>query len=159
MNIALSRLIGGIIATIRTDVVPHVSDPYARGQAVGVIDLLNNLAPRVEWAAEPLCRQVEAKRRLLAEVAHLAPQAGVQLPGPPPAGCGPQALMTARGALDAEIGDVIARLWPLRHEAGCAGAIALIRAHLHDEAAGEMKKTRKPLFAEIASGGDATVRD
>ena len=86
MNIPLYRLIEGIIATMRSDVIPHVSDSYARGQAVGVIDLLNNIAPRVEWAQAPLAR--------------------------------------------------------------------LVQAHLHDEMAAEMKITRKPLFAEIASGGD-----
>lgn len=154
MNIPLPRLVDGIIATIRSDVVPHVSDPYARGQLVGVIDLLNNLAPRIEWANEPLSDQVEARRNLLNEVNRIAPQAQAQLPLAP-VGSNPEMLMQMRNMLDAEIGDVIARLWPARQENSVATAIDLIRAHLHDDTLSEMKKTRKPLFAEIASGGDA----
>ncbi|MBL8582260.1 MAG: hypothetical protein JNL61_08550, partial [Rhizobiaceae bacterium] len=60
MNIALSRLVEGIIATMRSDVIPHISDPFARGQAIGVIDLLNNIAPRVEWSQAPLLAAVES---------------------------------------------------------------------------------------------------
>lgn len=157
MNIPLDRLIDGIIATLRSDVIPHVSDSYARGQAVGVIDLLNNLAPRVEWAREPLARQVEAKRGLLEEVGRLAPAAAIRS-GTLDAPSSTEQLLVARSALDAEIGDVIARLWPHRLEAGPAEAIALIQRHLHDEMAAEMKKTRKPLFAEIASGGDGNPK-
>lgn len=153
MNIPLNRLIEGIIATMRSDVIPHVADPYARGQAVGVIDLLNNIAPRVEWAQAPLARLVEEKRGLLAEIAALAP--GV---APPPGVDQPldsaDDLLAAKGRLDAAIGDAIALIWPRRHEPYFARAAALVQSHLHDEMAAELKMTRKPLFAEIASGGD-----
>jgi uncharacterized membrane protein (UPF0136 family) len=44
VNNSLDRLIGGIIATLRAHVIPNVTDGYARGQAIGVIDLLNNIA-------------------------------------------------------------------------------------------------------------------
>ena len=153
MNIPLSRLIEGIIATMRSDVIPHVSDSYARGQAVGVIDLLNNIAPRVEWAQAPLARLVEAKRQLLAEICGLVPEIG-------PVGDVPKDLdsaddlLAAKGRLDAAIGDAIVLIWPRRHEAAFGCAAALVQAHLHDEMAAELKMTRKPLFAEIASGGD-----
>ena len=46
MNNSLDRLIEGVAATLRSDVIPNVTDAYARGQAIGVIDLLNNIAPR-----------------------------------------------------------------------------------------------------------------
>lgn len=153
MNIPLSRLIEGIIATMRSDVIPHVADPYARGQAVGVIDLLNNIAPRVEWAQAPLARLVQAKRDLLAEIAALAP--GVTLlPGADQPLDSADDLLAAKGRLDAAIGDAIALIWPRRHEAAFGRAAALVQAHLHDEMAAELKMTRKPLFAEIASGGE-----
>ena len=58
MNNSLERLIAGIMATLRADVIPNVTDAYARGQAIGVIDLLNNIAPRLEWARAPLVRSV-----------------------------------------------------------------------------------------------------
>ena len=35
MNNSLERLIAGIIATLRADVIPNVTDAYARGQAIG----------------------------------------------------------------------------------------------------------------------------
>lgn len=153
MNIALERLIEGIIATLRSDVIPHVADPYARGQTIGVIDLLNNIGPRVEWAQAPLAANVRAKRQLLADVGALVPGA-VTLPEER-AGTSAADLLAARATLDAEIGDTIARLWERRDEGPTAEAMGLIRAHMHDETRAEMKKTRKPLFAEIASGGGA----
>ena len=73
MNISLERLLEGIIATLRTDVIPNVSDAYARGQAVGVIDLLNNIGPRIEWARAPVAAAIAEKRELLRKVAELLP--------------------------------------------------------------------------------------
>lgn len=152
MNIPLQRMIDGIIATMRSDVIPHVADSYARGQAVGVIDLLNNIAPRVEWAQAPLARQIEEKRALLAGIADVVPGA---LPVTAVAQAATaEELLLAKGMLDAAIGDAIAAIWPRRHEPDFARAAALVQAHLHDEMAAEMKITRKPLFAEIASGGE-----
>jgi hypothetical protein len=153
VNIELQRLIEGIIATMRSDVIPHVQDSYARGQAVGVIDLLNNIAPRVEWAQTPLARLVEAKRALLGEIATVMPDfaaVDAALPEPHTA----EDLLALKRRLDAAIGDAIALLWPRRHEAALGRLAELVRTHLHDEAAAEMKITRKPLFAEIASGGE-----
>lgn len=153
MNIQLQRLIEGIIATMRSDVIPHVSDPYARGQAVGVIDLLNNIAPRIEWAQAPLARLVDEKRKLLGEIAALVPDVAAfdaTLPDPHTA----EDLLSLKGRLDAAIGDSIAVIWPRRHEADFGRLAAIVQTHLHDEAAAEMKITRKPLFAEIASGGE-----
>lgn len=156
MNVPLQRLIDGIIATMRADVIPHVSDSYARGQAVGVIDLLNNMAPRIEWAQAPLARLVEDKRGLLAQIAAFVPE--VSEPAAP-AGPEPRTaddLLALKARLDAAIGDAILLIWPRRDEAEFDRLVALVRAHLHDEMTAEMKITRKPLFAEIASGGDGT---
>lgn len=154
MNVPLSRMIEGIIATIRSDVIPHVSDSYARGQTVGVIDLLNNIAPRVEWAQAPLLELIEAKRRLLEEIAGMVPEVttppvGEQIPSTA------DGLLAVKGRLDAAICEAIALLWSRRHEPECGRATGLIKAHLHDEMTAEMKMTRKPLFAEIASGDSA----
>lgn len=153
MNIPLQRVIEGIIATMRSDVIPHVNDSYARGQAIGVIDILNNLAPRVEWAQMPLARQVDAKRALLAEIAVVVPAvalaAQVQLPPTHTA----EDLLGLKAELDAAIGNAIAVVWPRRHEGGFDRIAARIREHLHDEMSADLKMIRKPLFAEIARGG------
>lgn len=153
MNIPLERLIEGIIATMRSDVIPHVTDSYARGQAVGVIDLLNNIAPRVEWAREPLENAVSLKIALLSEVA----QAGYATADPILAGTGDGSVATLlerRAALDAALGDAVASLWTRRDEAKAAEMISRIRTHFRDAASIEMKMTKTPLFAEIASGSD-----
>ena len=150
MNIPLARLIDGIIATMRTDVIPNVADSYARGQAVGVIDLLNNIAPRVEWSHAPLARLVADKRALLSDVAALVP--GLPVVAAADADTS-EALAAERAALDAAIGDEVAALWSRPDEPAGAEAIDRIRKHLQEEMRAEMKVTRKPLFAEIASGG------
>jgi hypothetical protein len=153
VNIALHRLIEGIIATLRSDVIPNVTDPYARGQTVGVIDLLNNIGQRVEWSRAPLAGSVQAKQQLLREVADLVPGAVEAHSEPIPLSNNTDLLAT-RNELDAEISDALLCLWPRKQESACRKAIDLIQAHLHDEAANDMKLTRKPLFAEIASGVD-----
>jgi hypothetical protein len=164
MNNSLERLVEGIVLTLRVHVIPNVSDAYARGQAIGVIDLLNNIAPRLEWARAPIAEAVAERRKAIADVRALLPEA-------PPAvdeGFSDQALVSAnstvlaaeRDRLDSEIADLIA--WTHGGEArgDIGAAIALLRRHVHDALAREMKMTKKPLFAEIAKGvGDVRPRD
>lgn len=157
MNIPLSRLIEGIIATMRSDVIPNVGDAYARGQAVGVIDLLNNIAPRVEWAQAPLAAAVGQKADLLRNVAGVIPEAAGDAVANDAMTA--EALLARKAQLDAALGNVLAQAWPRRHEEDSSRAIAAIKAHLHAEADAELKKTRKPLFAEIASGKDGAKQD
>lgn len=153
MNIALDRLIEGIIATLRADVIPQVQDSYARGQAVGVIDLLNNIGTRVEWRQEPLRESVRVKRALLAEAGGFVPELSISLPEAGPC-LSAEDLIVERAGLDAAIGDALKKLHDAPFGEGRDQALALLRSHLHDEQVEEMKKTRKPLFAEIASGRD-----
>ncbi len=153
MSNSLDRLIGGIIATLRTHVIPNVTDGYARGQAIGVIDLLNNIAPRLDWARAPLLEAVAERRSAISAVRALVPKA----PGSAN-GLSDQALAAASSAelaaerdrLDGEIADLIA--WT--HSGAACGdvakAIALLRQHVHDELKRDMRLTKKPLFAEIS---------
>jgi hypothetical protein len=150
MNASLARLIEGIIATLRTDVIPNVSDPYARGQAVGVIDLLNNIGPRVEWARQPVLDAVGEKRALLCSVSTLL-DIEVAAATAPAGDMTTAELAAERDRLDAAIGDALAAAHA-RGDAVGKEALGLLIAHLHDEQTMEMKLTRKPLFAEIASG-------
>lgn len=155
MNISLERLIEGIVATLRTDVIPNVADGYARGQAVGVIDLLNNIGPRVEWAREPILEAVSEKVALLRKVSELMPKFAPVAVGAPPATMSAGALSAERDRLDAVIGDVLAAIHDRSEDEAGQQALALLKQHIHDDVAREMKLTRKPLFAEIASGTDA----
>lgn len=159
MNIPLSRLVEGIIATMRSDVIPNVADPYARGQAIGVIDLLNNIAPRIEWAQAPLAGAVRDKTELLRTLTALVAEApGVRGVSAAEARTA-EDLASRKADLDTAIAELIAKLWPRRHEEDVGQALAAIKAHLHEEAGRELKKTRKPLFAEIAGGKDGGARD
>ena len=157
MNGSLDRLFEGIVATLRADVIPHVADSYARGQAVGVIDVLSAIAPRVEWRRAPLIEAVGGKRALLRAVAALLPAlAGPEVTTAPETMTS-AALLEERDCLEARIGDALSVAYVRKDEAA-RQALGLLIAHAHDELTREMKLTRKPLFAEIASGrrGEAT---
>jgi hypothetical protein len=153
MNNSLERLIAGIIATLRTDVIPNVSDAYARGQAIGVIDLLNNIAPRLEWARAPLAEAVAERRKALSAVRAVVPQAPAGA-----AGLSEQAIAAASSAelaaerdrLDGEISDLTAWTQSKSARGDVTAATALLRRRVHEELARDMKLTRKPLFAEIS---------
>lgn len=146
MNNSLDRLIEGIIATLRNDVIPNVTDAYARGQAVGVIDLLNNLAPRLDWARAPLDAAVATRRAALAEglaaLGEPAPAATTPL-------LSPAELMAERDRLDRAICALMDRLMA---DAALAPALNRLRAHLHADLKDDLRLTRRPLFAEIARG-------
>lgn len=152
MNNSLERLVEGIIATLRTDVIPNVADAYARGQAVGVIDLLNNIAPRLEWARAPIAASIAERRAVIDEVRTLlrqAPLAQTYAAGSADTSAG---LLAERDRLDAEIGNLIAHAFAANAEGDTTAAQARLRRHMHDEATTEMKLTKRPLFAEIAKG-------
>ena len=70
---SLQRTIAGMAAGLRRSVAPHVADPYARSQALACAELLEGLAPRVEWRAGDLDGQIELVRPLLAATVALAP--------------------------------------------------------------------------------------
>jgi len=152
MNIALERLFAGMIATLRTDVIPHIEDPFARGQAVGLIDLINNLRPSVEWARAPLQQKVRERRQLLLMVADLLGDLATDAAAPTETMESAE-LLRERDRLDGEICEALAAAHARSHTDEAAHrALGLIIRHVHAEAAADLKLSRKPLFAEIASG-------
>ena len=153
MNNSLDRLIGGIIATLRTHVIPNVANGYARGQAIGVIDLLNNIAPRLEWARAPLAEAVTARRNAIRAVRALLPEAPVGAEEPSDqalASASSAELAAERDRLDGDIADLIVWVHGENARGDVAAATAVLRRHIHDELKREMKLTKKPLFAEIS---------
>jgi hypothetical protein len=160
MKIPLERLIEGIIATLRADVIPNIPDAYARGQAVGVIDLLNNIVPKIEWAREPLINAVAEKTALLREISALLPEASTLVRSGDAQVISTAELSAERDRLDAVICEILALVGPQK-PSGDTGTrhqvLGLLKRHIHDELLQQMKLTRKPLFAEIASGEDGKV--
>jgi hypothetical protein len=62
---SLDRLFEGLATSLREDVAPAVEDPYARAQVSAAIELLANLAVRVEWRADLLREEIERIRSVL----------------------------------------------------------------------------------------------
>ena len=65
MQNSLARIFDGIATSLRDDVVPAVEDPYARAQVTATIELLGNLAERVEWRSDRLREEIERIRAVL----------------------------------------------------------------------------------------------
>ena len=151
MKPSVARMMQGIVETLRDDVIPHVGDGYARGQALGVIDLLNNYGARLDWDGVQIAGQIAAKRAALAEAEALAGVSGagavtdaVEVPES-------AALLAEAAELDRQISERLLA-W-MAEGAGAEAAVARLRRHMHDELREDMKLTHRPSFAEIAKGG------
>ena len=117
-----------------------------------MIDLINNIGPSVEWARAPLLQKVRARRELLRTVAELLGSAEAEVAAPPDTMESPE-LLRERDRLDGAICEAMATAHARSAvDEAAHRALDLIIRHAHDEAARDLKLTRKPLFAEIASG-------
>ena len=67
MQNSLERLFDGLVVSLRESVLPEVGDPYARAQVAAAIEVLANLAGRVEWRCSALAEEIEQLRAVLAE--------------------------------------------------------------------------------------------
>lgn len=161
MNNSLDRVLDGIAEALRRDVIPRLDDEYATGQALAVIDLINNLKPRLDWAVPPLLARAEAQQTLIRELQEMlvgspdCPLTGETLSPLPIDGSSLQALCDR---LDGLIGATV-RWIGARPPGFCQTAEkarAAISRHVHAELRRDMALTARPLFAEIARGNDAS---
>ena len=98
MNNSLDRLVDGMIATLRQSVIPNLSGDFARGQAFGVIYMLNSIRLRASWSNAFLSEQLQSLDQAAADLAQIKDD----LPGAPLPVChGARDLPTA-AALQAE---------------------------------------------------------
>ena len=104
MNNSFPRLIDGMCATLRAEVLTRLDDEFARGQVFGVINLLNTFKVRADWSAGFLVQQLTAQRAAWGRVAAV-------LAGEPAAASLPALPMTAAPEVVA-----IAELMRLRDE-------------------------------------------
>jgi hypothetical protein len=161
MNNSFARLIDGMNATLRKEVLSRLDDEFARGQVFGVINLLNTFKVRADWSSGFLLEQIEVQRTALDGVAALlegTPEAA-SLPVMP-LDAAPQSvpiadLLKLRDSHNAVIGELLGWLDVQRAQlaAGVAdGVEQLLRTAMRAELAIELKNSPRPLFAEMSSG-------
>ena len=160
MNNSLNRLLAGTIATLKSEIIPRLDDEFARGQAYAIIDLINNLQPRIDWLITPLYEEVRAQRQLLEQLQAVFATASIRIPITLQAaviepGMPAHALEQLRNALDNQI--CMAIDWLAQRRAQLppelfAPADALLKQHLRTSIKRETNMTAKPLFGEIAKG-------
>lgn len=156
MNNSFPRLIDGICATLRAEVLTRLDDEFARGQVFGVINLLNTFKVRADWSAAFLLQQIAAQRAALDGVAALLPSEVLPLspaavPVIPPIG----ELLVMRDEGNRAIGALLAWLDAGRGRLPAETALQvehLLRAAMRAEVEIELKNSPRPLFAEISSG-------
>jgi hypothetical protein len=164
MNNSFARLIDGMCATLRVEVLTRLDDEFARGQVFGVINLLNTFKVRADWSAGFLVQQIEAQRSALEGVA-------TSIAGHPAAATAP-VLHHAALPPTTSIADLLTRRddgnrciaacldW-LDAEGARLGVErvarieSLLRAAMRAEVDIELKASPRPLFAEMSSGSEA----
>ena len=155
MNNSFPRLIDGMCATLRTEVLSRLDDEFARGQVFGVINLLNTFKVRADWSAGFLLQQIEAQRVALDGVAELLgePRSPLDRPASTPIvdllalrDKGNQRIATRL----AELGEGSAAL----SRDLASQAEGLLRDAMRAEVAIELKNSPRPLFAEMSSGSE-----
>jgi hypothetical protein len=166
MNNSFGRLIDGMSATLRAEVLPRIDDEYARGQVWGVINLLNTFKVRADWSADFLVQQIEAQRAALAEAARLLAVAGAGTaagapstdPGAAPAATPVNELLAARDRHNRILQELLAWL-----EGGGRASLPVEAAQrieqvmltaMRAETEIELKHSPRPLFAEMSGAAE-----
>ncbi len=156
MNNSLHRMIDGMVATLRAEVIPQIGSDYARGQAYGLIYMLNSIRLRAEWSAgyfrEQLAAQLELRAALLPLLASLDAPA---LPEAADAALDSAALEALRDANEGRICALID--WRAEHSATLDASVArtidtALQACMERQLRHELKTSAKPMFAEMSSG-------
>ena len=161
MNNSFDRLIDGMCATLRTEVLTRLDDEFARGQVFGVINLLNTFKARADWSPGFLVQQLQAQAQALEQVrARLqgvpqAPQVPtVDVPAPVTA----DTLLALRDEGNRAIGDLLTWLSAHRDALPAETAQAIeqaLRQSMRSEIEIELKNSPRPLFAEMSSGKES----
>ena len=166
MNNSFARLIDGMNATLRKEVLSRLDDEFARGQVFGVINLLNTFKARADWSAGFLLQQIEAQQVALHAVTELLQDhANAATLATLPGGLHAEApqtvpishLLATRDAGNRAIGELLAWL-DARSETlapqAAAQIEALLRTAMRAELSIELKNSPRPLFAEMSSGSE-----
>jgi hypothetical protein len=74
MPSSLERLFAGMADSLRDTVLPEIGDDYARAQVAACIELLGNLATRVEWRRDHLAAVTDRAEAAVAAATAAAPE-------------------------------------------------------------------------------------
>lgn len=158
MNNSLKRLIEGMVVTLRSQIIPHVGTEFARGQAFGVIYMLNSIGLRAEWSTgfyrEQLAAQAQLRDTLLPLIdgmdARRLPEAATPDADSP-------AMEAQRDANEERICELIAWLVDNTARIGESKANAIeaaLKHYVNRQLKFELSTSAKPMFAEISSGAE-----
>lgn len=161
MNNSFDRLIDGMCATLRSEVLTRLDDEFARGQVFGVINLLNTFKARADWSPGFLVQQLQAQAQALEQVRSLMQDVPQALPVPAlavPAPVIADTLLALRDEGNRAIGDLLT--WLAEHRAALPAETAqaieqALRQSMRSEIEIELKNAPRPLFAEMSSGKES----
>jgi hypothetical protein len=158
MNNSLPRLIDGMVATLRKEVIPHIDGDFARGQAYGVIYTLSSIKLRAAWSNAFLSEQLCALEEASLELRTLA----ADLPGAPLPDAREHEKLPDSTELEAERNEGDRSMcelidWLAANQAriaprAFARAEAAIDKYLNWQSRFELKTSAKPMFVEISGG-------
>jgi hypothetical protein len=162
MNNSFARLIDGMCATLRSEVLTRLDDEFARGQVFGVINLLNTFKVRADWSVGFLEQQVQAQCEAFDDIARRIegeplPSAPPLLKRTPPQAVSAATLEAMRDDGNRAIGAMLSWLAaerPQLPEALAADIERELRRCMRSEIDIEMKNAPRPLFAEMSSGSE-----
>jgi len=160
MNNSFARLIDGMNATLRSEVLTRLDDEFARGQVFGIINLLNTFKVRADWSSGFLLEQIVAQRTALEGAAALLQgrnDAPIGPIGDPPQAVPIADLLARRDEGNRAIGKLLA--WVDANRATLVPPTAeqldmLLRTAMRAEVGIELKNAPRPLFAEMSSGAE-----
>lgn len=161
MNNSFDRLIDGMCATLRSEVLTRLDDEFARGQVFGVINLLNTFKARADWAPGFLVQQLQAQAQALDQVRAClqgVPQAPQVPPLVVPAPVIADTLLALRDDGNRTIGDLLTWLADHRNALPTETVQAMeqaLRQSMRSEIEIELKNSPRPLFAEMSSGKES----
>ena len=166
MNNSFARLVDGMCATLRGEVLTRLDDEFARSQVYGVINLLNTFKVRADWSAGFLLQQIRAQREALTQVDELLRNAPVSAKVPlldifeEPVATPIAELLALRDRGNRSIGQFLAWL----HEDPAAAKLdgdlvaraeQALRSAMRAEVDIELKHASRPMFAEMSGAAES----
>jgi len=153
MNNSFVRLVDGMVEVLRRDIIPAMDGEFARGQAFGIIYMLESLKLRADWSATFLGEQVAALQALHDAIAALPAR-----PSTMPALSAPASTdVASRDAGDRQVADLVD--WLATQSSPPAAVRIAVDAYLNRQIRHELTTSARPMFAEISLGRDPDKDD